>query len=802
MLDSLAHLLDPSGFVPRRLCGAWTPQLLWLHNLSDTLIWLAYLAIPLILIYFVRRRKDVPFKWMFCMFGIFITSCGLTHLLEVVVFYVPIYRFIGVLKLTTALVSWATVIALIPTVPKALALRSPEELEREVAERRRANEAAEAASRAKGEFLANMSHEIRTPMGGVIGMLELLLGTPLDETQRDYALTARNNADGLLRILNDILDLTKIEAGKLVAETVEFNLRNVLEEVVDLFAAQAHQKGLQIACCVPADVPERVVGDPVRVRQVLVNLVGNAVKFTDRGEVTLEAELLDETDAGARLCLAVRDTGIGIPRDRQAAIFESFTQADGGVTRRHGGTGLGLTICRHLAHLMGGRIALESEPWAGSLFRLELTLPRHPEAVMGSRPPAALDGLRVLVVDPNATGRRALGELLRAWSCRPELASSVAWALDLVRSAAPADPFGLVLVDAAISAEDRRRLLGMVRADPRIAAIPRLLLCAPRTPTGGDEDEKWAAHFDASLNKPVRRSSLLNTIVRALDRHEDDPLPRPIAPAAPPQFPLRVLVAEDYEINRKVVMKMLGLMGCRADAVVNGLEAVEAVQRADYDVVLMDLQMPEMDGLAATAEIRRHEAARGRHTPILAYTAHAMEEDRRRCLEAGMDGYLVKPVRQRDLYEVLAKWSSGDPGRACTTAEGPQRSGATTTAAAMGPRFAELYETYGGDTEFVRELLTSFLVAAPAAVAGIGEGLAAGDASRAATAAHGLKGISLTIGAEALADSCRALVVAGRRGDLPAAHAAFAEAHRHWTDLKPALEHHLRERKQPCENLR
>ncbi len=659
-------------------------------------------------------------------------------------------------------------------------------------ELRRAKEAAEAASRAKGEFLANMSHEIRTPMGGVIGMLELLLGTPLDETQRDYALTARNNAKALLTILDDILDLAKIEAGKLVVEAVEFNLRDVLEEVVDLFAAQAHQKGLQIACCVPADFPERVVGDPVRVRQVLVNLVGNAVKFTDRGEVALEAEFLGATDAGARLCLAVRDTGIGIPRARQAAVFESFTQANGGITRRHGGTGLGLTICQHLAHLMDGRIALESESGAGSLFRLELTLPKPPEAVEGPRPPGALDGLRVLVVDPHATGRRVLGEHLRAWSCRPEMASSVAQARDLVRSADPADRFGLVLVDAELSAEDRRCLLGMVRAEPRIAAVPRVLLCSPRTPAGGNEDQEWAVLFDASLNKPVRRSPLLKAIVRALDRHEDDPRPQPIAPAAPPQFPLRVLVAEDYETNRKVVLQMLGLMGCRVDAVVNGLEAVEAVQRADYDVVLMDLQMPEMDGLAATAEIRRREAASGRHTPILAYTAHAMEEDRLRCLEAGMDGYLVKPVRQRDLYEVLARRSSGNLGRACTPVEGPQLPGATTTAAARGFRFAELYETYGGDTGFVRELLASFLVAAPAAVVGIGEGLAAGDAGRAATAAHGLKGISLTIGAEALADSCRELVVAGRRGDLPAAHAAFAEAHRHWTDLKPALENHLR----------
>ena len=659
-------------------------------------------------------------------------------------------------------------------------------------ELRRAKEAAESASRTKGEFLANMSHEIRTPMGGIIGMLELLLGTPLDETQRDYALTARNNADALLTILNDILDLAKIEAGKLVVEAVELDLRNVMEEVADLFAAQAHQKGLQIACCVPADFPERVVGDPVRVRQVLVNLVGNAVKFTDRGEVALEAELLGETDAGARLCLAVRDTGIGIPRGRQAAIFESFTQADGGVTRRHGGTGLGLTICQHLAHLMDGRIDLESEPGAGSIFRLELTLPKPPEAVAGPRPPGALDGLRVLVVDPHATGRRVLDEHLRAWSCRPEMAGLAARAIDLVRSADPEDPFGLVIVDAEISAEDRRRLRGMFRADPRITAVPRILLCSPRTPAGGDGDEEWAALFDTSLNKPVRRSPLLNAIVRVLDRHGDDPPSRPIAPDAPPQFPLRVLVAEDYETNRKVVMQMLGLMGCRVDAVVNGLEAVEAVQRTDYDVVLMDLQMPEMDGLAATAEIRRLEAARGRHTSILAYTAHVMEEDRRRCLEAGMDGYLVKPVRQRDLHAALAGWSSGDPGRAGTTVEGPRRPGATPTAAEMGFRFDDLYETCGGDTGFVLELLASFLVAAPTAVAGIGEGLAAGDAGRAAIEAHGLKGISLTIGAEALADSCRELVVAGRRGDLPAAHVASAEIHRRWTDLKPSLEHHLR----------
>jgi len=521
--------------------------------------------------------------------------------------------------------------------------------------------------------------------------------------------------------------------------------------------------------------------------------VGNAVKFTDRGEVALEAELLGATAAGARLRLAVRDTGIGIPRDRQAAVFESFTQADGGVTRRHGGTGLGLTICRHLAHLMGGRITLESEPGAGSLFGLELTLPRPTGAAAGPRPPAALDGLRVLVVDPHATGRKALGEQLRAWGCRPELAGSVAPALDLVRAAAPEDPVGLVLVDTTISAEDRRRLLGLIRADPRVAALPRVLLGSPRTPAGGDEDEGWAALFSAALNKPVRRAALLQAIVRALDRHEGDSRSRPLAPAAPPQVPLRVLVAEDYETNRKVVLQMLGLMGCRADAVANGLEAVEAAERVDYDVILMDLQMPEIDGLAATAEIRRLEAARGRHTPIiLAVTAHALEEDRRRCLEAGMDGYLVKPVRQRDLYEVLAGRPSGDAGRARATAAGPQRSGATPTAAALGFRFAELSETYGGEVGPVGALLGSFLAAAPAAVAGIGESLAAGDAVGAAAAAHGRKGISLTIGAAALAASCGALVEAGRRGDLAAARAAFTEVQRHWIDLKPALEHHLR----------
>jgi two-component system, sensor histidine kinase and response regulator len=504
-----------------------------------------------------------------------------------------------------------------------------------------ARDEALSSTRAKSDFLANMSHEIRTPMNAIIGMTDMALDTELTAEQQDYLSTVRSSAIALLGLLNDVLDYSKIEAGKLSIETVDVDLRAIVDDVAELFARAAAQKGLEMVCAIDPVLPERLRGDPVRLRQVLTNLVGNAVKFTERGEVVIELRVVRATVGGVSLEIAVADTGIGIAPEHREAIFESFTQADMSTTRRFGGTGLGLAISRQLAELMGARIAVESELGRGSRFRLELTLPMAgpvdaPQLPAGFTPP------RVLIVDPNAAARGALRRQLAHWLCPVGEAASGGEAFDMLLRGR----YQLALVAVRLGDMTADDLALAVGARPHLADL-RLVLCAAsigRSPDGG--------RFVGVLAKPWRRTALLRTVVDA--RGEPRAGQTPVIYAR--INALRVLLVEDNATARRVAAGMLERLGVSVDAVTNGREAVAAVGHTTYDVVLMDVQMPEMDGFEATRRIRAAERP-GAPIPIVAMTAHAMVGDRERCLAAGMSDYLAKPVRPADLERVLARWA-------------------------------------------------------------------------------------------------------------------------------------------------